>query len=624
MKKIIPLLVVSILVLGGLGAVAIPDSEKENIDANIVNFSKPIIVEKGEFVTIALAESNADLWETDKPLLPLVSKVYTYPFGTIINDVQITFSNPTEIEITKKIEPSPEPQMKSAVYKNQISEKEVSYQGIDIYPEEKFGYRTGAGLLGKEHVIYLSVGISPVQYKPNENKLIYHEIAEISIDYTLPAEPVIFGDEFDLLIITPAQFSSTLQRLVEHKDSIGIKTKLSTLEEIPSGVGLDQQEDIKYYIKDAIESWGITYVLLIGAGVEGSELFPVRKAYIPSNPYEDSFASDLYYADIYNSTGGFSNWDYDGDGKHAEYPTDIPNVDVLPDVYLGKLPVNNIAELNIVIDKIIYYKEHNKMTNKIVQIGGDTFPGDNEGIYEGEFANEKVLERLPGYTSTKLWGSNGKLTKRNIAKGFRSNVDFVDFSGHGSQYSWATHPPNDDEIWIPAKTLRSFYTGWLFIDIDLFLVNNKKKYPVVFYNACSTSKYPAIENCLSWVTLAKKNGGGIAVFGATGIGYGAHGSQETARLFGWMEVNTHEELLNTKVLGDVWGNSITGYYTTFSANLKDGDYKTMLEYSMFGDPTVIIEDGDDPVNIPLYRPSVIEQLLDNFPLIAKFFEKIFG
>ena len=72
--------------------------------------------------------------------------------------------------------------------------------------------------------------------------------------------------------------------------------------------------------------------------------------------------------------------------------------------------------------------DHNMMTNKIVQAGGDTFgpgDGDNSGVNEGEFANAAVLEKLPGYSSTKLWASNGQLTKANIAKGFNDNVDFV-------------------------------------------------------------------------------------------------------------------------------------------------------------------------------------------------------
>ena len=33
------------------------------------------------------------------------------------------------------------------------------------------------------------------------------------------------------------------------------------------------------------------------------------------------------------------------------------------------------------------------MTNRFLQIGGDTFPRDPDGIYEGEFENEEVLKK---------------------------------------------------------------------------------------------------------------------------------------------------------------------------------------------------------------------------------------
>jgi hypothetical protein len=591
MKKFIPIFIVGVLLLSGLGAVAGSEFEKKNIIRDELIFSQPIICEKDEYSYIELSEATSNSWNVGKPTIPIVTKVYIFPFGTQIDTIDVTFSRTIVNKVSKPIQPSPKPVMKSTIYTSTFKEsKPVDYSDIAIYPESRYSYRTAAGLYGEEHVIYLSVSLYPVQYHPETNTIKYSTQSTIEINYTPPTHPIIFPDEYDLLIIAPEAFSKALQPLIEHKNSIGIETKLTTLEEIPS-IGVDEQESIKYYIKDAIENWGITYLLLVGAGVKEQEVFPVRYAYVPSTPYEEKFPSDLYYADIYDSSMDFSNWDVDGDKKYAEYPTDIANIDVLPDVYLGKLPANNAREVKKIVNKIIKYKERNKMTNKIVQIGGDTFPGDGEGIFEGEYANEDVLSKLPGYSTKRLWGSNGKLTKLNIALGYWSGVDFIDYSGHGSYLSWATHPPNDDENWIPPKALFSPYTGWLYVDFDVFFVLNANKLPVVFYNACSNNKYTESETCLSWKTVMRVMGGGIAAFGASGIGYGSHGSSETARLMGWMEVHTFEEIYNIKVLGDAWGNCITNYYNTFSSNLNDGDYKTMLEYSMFADPTLAIEDS---------------------------------
>ncbi len=591
MKKLIPILIIGILLISGFGAVGVSEFEKDNFILETISFSQPVIREKDDFVYIDLPEATTDFWKSGKPKIPVVTKVYTFPFETQVNSVDVTFSEAIKKKVSKPIESSPEPIIKSTVYTSNLKEsKTVSYANIDIYPDLQYNYRTAAGLKGEEHVIYLIVSLFPIQYIPNENSYYYSDESTIEINYTPPKNLIIFPDAYDLLIIAPEEFSKALQKLVAHKNSIGIETKLTTLDEIPS-TGSDDQESIKYYIKDAIENWGITYLLLVGAGFKQEEIFPVRYAWIASGQYESKFPSDLYYADIYDGNSSFSTWDLDGDKNYAEYPVDMPAVDVIPDVYLGKLPANDVREVKTVVNKIIKYKEHNKMTNRIVQIGGDTFPDDAEGIYEGEFANEEVLTKLPGYSTKQLWGSNGKLTKFNIAKGYWRGADFVDYSGHGSYLSWATHPPLANN-WIPPKTLFSPYTGWLYVDFDLFLVLNSRKLPVVFYNACSNNKYTESKTCLAWKTVKKAFGGGIAAFGASGIGYGSHGSSETERVMGWMEVHTFEEIFNNKILGVAWGNCITNYFTTFQSDFEDTDYKTMLEYSMFADPTLAIEDSN--------------------------------
>ncbi len=626
MKKLLPLMAVGILVLGGLGAGAGTDSSEEFIMPDSVVFSRPVVYEKENLISIELTEANSNSMETGKPMLPVVSKVYTFEFGTSIDNVEVTFSDVIEQEVTKLIMPAPEklPVSINSINKANKQEKVVSYSDIDIYPENRFSYSAGAGIKDGKHVVYLSVSLNPVQYKPSENKIYYSENAFINIEYTPPANPVTFPDDYDLLIITAPEFESALQPLVDHKNGLDppVRTIMVTLDDIPAAGGTDEQEDIKLYIKDAIETWGITYVILAGAGVKEAEIFPVRYAYIPSQPHEDSFPSDLYYADIYNETGVFQDWDYDGDEKYAEFPTDIPNMDVHPDVYLARLPIAEASEATTIVDKIIDYKAHNKMMKKIMQLGGDTFTGNSQ--MEGEYANTVVMTKLPGYSTTELWGSNGKLTKSNVAKGFKSGVDFVDFSGHGSWASWATHPPNDEDTWIPPPTLISNYHGWLYIDFDFYMVNNAKKLPVVVINACSTNKFTESPNCLGWKTLSKSGGGGIAAFGASGIGYGSPG-QETSSAMGWMEVKSFEELYNTKVLGEVLANCVTSYYNTFEGTFDFVDYKTMLEFSMFGDPTLAIQDGDDPRSVPVNRPvfhGVLEGLIDSFPQLARLFELI--
>ena len=171
-----------------------------------------------------------------------------------------------------------------------------------------------------------------------------------------------------------SEYSAYLIPLVEHKISHNISTKLVTLEEI-DGTGRDKQEQIKYFIKDAIENWGIKYVLLVGDKTR----MPVRYTSPLALFYEHSIGeipTDLYYADIYDSDGKFCSWDSNNDnkfGRNTFYYSD--KVDLYPDVAIGRLYCNNYSEVINVVNKIISYEDYiygQDWFNNIAICGGNT------------------------------------------------------------------------------------------------------------------------------------------------------------------------------------------------------------------------------------------------------------
>lgn len=614
MKNIISIGVVGLLVLTSLGAAAFSLERQPTIIAESVMISAPFCILQNDESRLELPEATANLRQTGRPLLPMVTKTYTFPFGTTIDSVVVTYGSTKEMVLEKPLQFSPEPRIVSIETIPDANQQIISGQPQDAwYPETSFTYRAGAGIDDDQRVVFLSVHLFPIQYQQTTQTIRYHEEATVTISSTPPAQSANFGNVYTLLILTPSQFTNQLQPLVTYKNDNGIPTVLTTLDAIPH-TGKDIQEDIRFYIKYAIETWGITNVILVGAGVEGQELFPVRNAWIASGSYESYFPSDLYYADIYKAGGGLSNWDSDNDGKYAEYPWDVMIADLHPDVYLSRLACNDASEVTAVVNKIIDFKEHNQAMKKILQLGGDTFPGDDEHINEGEYSNTVVMTKLPGYTAIRLWASAATLTKDNIRKNINQGVDFVDCSGHGSWASWATHPPNDDQTWLPPQTFYSPYTGFLYIDVQSFF--NSKKYPVFVMNACSTSKFSESENAISWKIVSKSRGGGIASFGASGIGYGMPGTYETEGLWGWMEVRLFQELYTNKVLGKVWANAINGYLNSFFM-FEDADYKTILEMTLLGDPTTVIDDGKNPrshsvspfMDHPLLHPGSIRMFI---------------
>ena len=136
MRKIVPFLVIGILVLSGLGAVAISESKDERRETELILFSQPTIHEQNEYITINLVEATAHSMETGKPMLPVVTKTYTLPFGSRVTTVDVSYGSISEQKVSKLVEPAPEKQMISTVYtttKNKpiIDVAEV-YRDIDV------------------------------------------------------------------------------------------------------------------------------------------------------------------------------------------------------------------------------------------------------------------------------------------------------------------------------------------------------------------------------------------------------------------------------------------------------------------------------------------------------------
>ena len=128
-------MVVGILVLGGLGAVALQGSQDKNtnIETRSISFSEPRIKDENGYVSINLDESDSFIINQNKPLLPKYTEVFKFPFGTKIKSVSCTPSQIYEKTLTKTIEPSPEPVLVGTV-SSETSKNNLNY-GTDPYPK---------------------------------------------------------------------------------------------------------------------------------------------------------------------------------------------------------------------------------------------------------------------------------------------------------------------------------------------------------------------------------------------------------------------------------------------------------------------------------------------------------
>ncbi len=203
-----------------------------------------------------LAESTSQLMNTGEPVIPKITQVYLLPFRSRNIQVSVDFSQSRTLLLGKLLRPAPQPVIDGKDIPEEIvSPSEVVYQSNALYPKDSFSYSTSTGLAGNQHVVFLSVTVYPVRYAPIENTLFVSKEYTITVAYEPPTQPVLFSEEYDLLIIAPAEYETALQPLVDHKNSFGMNTTLVTLESIYSEIteGRDDAEKVKFYIKKATE-----------------------------------------------------------------------------------------------------------------------------------------------------------------------------------------------------------------------------------------------------------------------------------------------------------------------------------------------------------------------------------
>jgi hypothetical protein len=415
-------------------------------------------------------------------------------------------------------------------------------------------------------------------------------------------------ENYDMIIIAPSSYSSSLDSFIEHKNNREIISKFVSLDDIYSGTyfevqGSDDQEKIKYFIKDAIETWDIAYVLFVG----NFNQVPIRYCYNNdnySNYPELKFISELYYADIYDENGNFSSWDSDGDGFYGEWDGEVAEdkpINLTPDVCLGRLACYNVGEVETVVSKIINYEKKPadpSWFKRMVVVGGDTYE-DFEG-YEGEINNQRAIDEMDdSFTPIKLWASNGKLNEKgwSIIREINKGCGFWYLSGHGGAHIWVTY------TFTPDRSRLGELTSY-----DLFFLFNLYKLPVCLVGGCHNSKFAVptsipkkswnpftwFKECWSWQLVSKPYGGSIATIGATGLSwygveYGGGGTD-------WLNVQFFKEYANdTVILGQIWKNAITNYIDTFPIDwetefggVSSIDAKTVQEWTLLGDPSLTI------------------------------------
>lgn len=658
--KILTTIVILILIFTTINVVSIGIEDNDEIkiaeNEDHILFPQTTFETQGEYISVNVEEANTYLSSAGKPMLPVYSKTFTFPRGTKIKNVECQISDVKSEIIDSKIKPAPKPvplitlnnnhknlegiiddNNEAIADKNEIIEDQSVYSSSDLFPDKWYDYKILSGLNNGRDTIFVKVNSYPIRYSPTENTLYSIDSIDIKVTYEEGTIQKNYATEYDLLIITPRWFYLWLLPLYFHKTRMGISTKMVTVESIyTKGFEGDKPEQIKRFIAESEENYNITYVLLVGGlksylnaedednTNEGSIDWYIPVRYSNVKYQGNNFISDLYYSDLYKGEGEFNDWNPDGDDIIADLD-ECKELDLVPDIYYGRLPCRNIFDVRRVVKKIIEYEKPTILDKifgkpwmkKMIAVSGRNVPDlEYEGELDGEWMCNRSIDNMSSVitNSVKIYASHIKTggllpISRDIVKEFRKGAGFVLFEGHGNALMWDTNWPewgiiNGEPDW-------HNWSGGIISFLDFPWLLNGGKLPVVVVGGChnaifnvsfmktlpdtdiDNSYYHAygvpVRLCFCWSILNRRNGGAIGCIGSTDYGLGGATPIDLSGGldFNFFYVVGHNTDDNT-YLGNAHGDAITKYIVNDIGSLEKVDAYVISQFQLIGDPSLRI------------------------------------
>lgn len=309
--------------------------------------------------------------------------------------------------------------------------------------------------------------------------------ANHTFDFTILVEVQLAAADIHLLILADEEFLDALQPLKVHKDYTGIPAYVQSWQSLNrsfSGEGRDEPERLKRAIARYQQIAHTQYVMLVG----DANRFPMRYTMTDRgdpNAYNRAFYSaDLYYADLYKRSGGsFDTWDANGNGYYGEVRGEtiagvlnVDQVDLLPDVAVGRVPASTVVEVTTYVNKVIRY-EFNAYKADWAKRALSVATTD----WVSDFCRTKeyvATNYLSGYTVWRLYEAGNPCmatdppTSANINSKLNQGVGFANYMGHGNWFEWQIRG------------------DWYNVS-DLADLTNQNQLPVIVAVACGTSRY---------------------------------------------------------------------------------------------------------------------------------------
>ncbi len=438
--------------------------------------------------------------EIGKPALPVKSVFVALPANSELTGIEVVSCRTKTLFGEYMILPAQPPIPTMAGAAAGFVPPGSVYDSSDIHPGAVCG---GAGVGSLRGYKILSFRVFPLQYSPAERRLILREEIVLDVRYETPryAATVAAGDVGDVgdngmtgrehdefyriaagLVVNPGDVSRTMPttrtitkdrimplskptlpdgnveyviitegsledefwQLADWKTKKGVPATVvntSWIEGSYAGTGVDTQERIRNFINDAYTAWGTKWVLLGG----DTGIIPCRGGYglvngsaaLSEGSYEDkTIPADLYYSDL------DGDWDANGNLIYGEVND---SVDLHPDVFVGRAPVDSVAEAMTFVNKTLLYEKNPppNYTRDILflaeYLDDETDGGGTKDIIEADCMFEN-------FSLVKLYERYGNLGKVSAMDELNRGCNIVNHIGHGRYAGFSVGPGWSNQI----------------------------------------------------------------------------------------------------------------------------------------------------------------------------------
>ncbi len=370
----------------------------------------------------------------------------------------------------------------------------------------------------------------------------------LSIALDTPSDLKALSNGADYLVVTHSDFMAQAVQLATYRASHNqYATAVVDVQDIYDefSFGLMSQQAIKDFLTFAYNNWQPRpqFVLLMGDATydpKGYTGIPDR-VFVPAFlAMTDSFmgqtAADNRYVDVNN--------------------------DRMPDMHLGRFPVNTVAEAQEMVSRVIGYEAQtpDQNWNHHVIFVADDADGAGDFAEHSNLVADHILP--PTFTQSKLYFrinyTSSSALRTALMNGINSGALFVNYNGHSSIPYWGGE--------------RYFRTS------DVSLLNNAPRYPIMLPMTCLEGYYIVPGYKSQGETVVRTIGrGAIASWSPTGLGVA---TGHTDLYTGFYEAIFQQGVMQ---LGPA---TTAGKFKLFNSSTP---FKELLDnYILFGDPALTL------------------------------------